>query len=248
VPLLYVDLLGMKARYVGGGVRAARRGYTLLGELVASGLGALPEGRPVTGGVQSDAAALQFATATDAVIVGRAIFRKTFARSARNRRLWIRGVVMSGSYPDAALQREDQLAGAPAGVFERHFTDTLLRAVNVEQAGFRGQLLLIEEQLVTAQLENALSWQVGDGRLLPAHRLRYSQYPRGLDAYRDVLWPVADDIRRWPLSYTRLLDRLRWAADGGDAELVQASATHLLFAEIDAILHGLGGPSAAPRS
>jgi len=249
VPLLYVDLLGMKARYQAGGVRAARRSYTLLGELVAAGLTALGAGRPVSGGVQSDAAALQFASATDAVAVGRALFGAAFARSARNRRLWIRGVVMRGSYPGAPLQREEQLAGAPVGVFERHFTDSLLRAVNLEQSGFRGQRLLIDNDLVTPQLNQALGWGVGEGRLLPAHRLRYSSYPEGTENFSDVLWPVPGDIAVWRGSYTRLLDRLRWAAGGGDQESVQASATHLLFAEIDSIIHSLGGPSAlaAPR-
>jgi heptaprenylglyceryl phosphate synthase len=96
MPLLYVDLLGMKARYQSGGVRSARRGYRILGEMIAEALSELPSDRPVSGGVQSDAAALQFATAVDAVIVGRAVFRETLMRSTRNRRLWIRGVIMRG--------------------------------------------------------------------------------------------------------------------------------------------------------
>jgi hypothetical protein len=49
---------------------------------------------------------------------------------------------------------------------------------------------------------------------------------------------------RWPQVYRRLLDRLRWATDGGDSESLQASATHMLFTEIDAIVHSLGGRTA----
>lgn len=241
MPLLYVDLLGMKARYQSGGVRSARAGYRILGEIVAEGLTALAPGRQVSGGVQSDAAALQFATAVDAVTVGRAIFHDTLMRSTRNRRLWIRGAIMRGGYPGVELQTEQPLAGAPAGVFERHFNGTLLRAVNAEQAGFRGQRLLIEDALVTSHLNEALQIAVGNGFVLPAHRLRYSRPPSG---FHDVLWPMTAEPDRWPQVYRRLLDRLRWATDGGDSESLQASATHMLFTEIDAIVHSLGGRTA----
>lgn len=241
MPLLYVDLLGMKARYRSGGVRSARRGYRIFGEILAEALNELPSDRPVSGGIQSDAAALQFATAVDAVIVGRAVFRETLMWSTRNRRLWIRGVIMRGGYPGVELQSEQQLEGAPAGIFERHFNETLLRAINAEQSGFRGQRLLIEDQLVTPHLAATLQVPVGQGAILPAHRLRYSNAP---DGFHDVLWPMPEDASQWPIFYRRLIDRLRWASDGGDFESLQASATHLLFAEIDSIVHALGGEAA----
>lgn len=246
VPLLYVDLLGMKARYQTGGVRSAKQGYRLLGELVASGLAALPEARPVSGGVQSDAAALQFASAADAVTVGKTILQECLRRSARNRRVWMRGVIMRGGGPDAELTSEVPLDGCPDGIFERHFSDTLLRAVNAEQSGFRGQRLLIEGELVTPRLVESLGVSIGDGTLAPAHRLVYSVYPTGMEDFVDVLWPVSDDISAWPGTYRRLVDRLRWSARGGEHEISQSAATHLLFTEIDSIIHALGGPSATP--
>lgn len=245
MPLLYVDLLGVKARYQTGGVPAARRAYTVLGKVVADGLKALPQGRPVAGVVQSDAAALQFERASDAVTVGRAIFQECFRRSSKERRVWIRGVVMKGSGPKASLDKQTPLKGAPEGILERHFSTALLRAINAEQSGFRGQRLLIEESLVTPQLVNSHGWEMLDGVLKPAHRLFYSSYPQHAEKFMDVLWPMADDPSRWPGGYRRLMDRVRWATLGGESESAHASATHLLFAEIDSIVHSLGGPSTA---
>src|SRR5258706_6914895 len=66
MPLLYVDLLGMKSRYRARGVNAARAGQRQLRAVVLAGLSALPAGVEVSGGVQSDAAALQFLCAPDA--------------------------------------------------------------------------------------------------------------------------------------------------------------------------------------
>jgi hypothetical protein len=37
----------------------------------------------------------------------------------------------------------------------------------------------------------------------------------------------------------RMLDRLRWASDGGDLAFLHASATHLLFEEMSSIIHSL---------
>jgi hypothetical protein len=237
--LLYVDLLGMKARYHRGGIRSAQRGYRMLRKLVSEGLGALPSGRPVSGGVQSDAACLQFASTTDAVKVGRRLFAETFRRSQRPGLLWIRGVIVEGFHPNAPIESVEPLDENFGEVFVREFKVPLLRAIHAEQSGFHGQRLLIESKLLTERLEKDLRVPIGDGYLLPAHRLRYSRYPSPTGRFRDVLWPVPDDFQNWPFLRRRMLDRLRWANDGGDPEFLHASATNLLFEEIDSIVHGL---------
>src|SRR3982751_5189568 len=104
MPLLYVDMLGMKARYHRGGPRAALNGYRLLGELVREGLEALPDGHAVSGGVQSDAVCLQFASVAAAVTVGRKLFSDTFRRSKRSRLLWVRGVIVDEGHPEAPIE------------------------------------------------------------------------------------------------------------------------------------------------
>jgi hypothetical protein len=238
VPLLYVDMLGMKARYHRGGTRAAQGGYRLLAELVQQGLEALPDGRPVRGGVQSDAVCLQFASAVDAVLVGRKLFADTFRRSNRSNLLWVRGVIVQGE-PDTPIETTKQLQESTPEVFVREFAPPLVRAIHAEQSGFHGQRLLIESKLASRELDQALRREVGDGHLSPVHRLRYSKYPRPTGRYRDVLWPVAEDLDEWPSLCRRMLDRLRWASDGGDLAFLHASATHLLFEEISSILHSL---------
>lgn len=239
MPLLYVDMLGMKARYHRGGPRAALRGYHLLGELVREGLEALPEGHAVSGGVQSDAACLQFASVNDAITVGRKLFSDTFRRSKRSRLLWVRGVIVDEGHPEAPIETNRQLQDSTPDVFVREFALPLVRAIHAEQSGFHGQRLLIESKLVGSELNRALRQKVGNGHLTPTHRLRYSRYPPPTGRFRDVLWPVPDDLDDWPFLCRRMLDRLRWANDGGNPAFLHASATHLLFEEINSIIHSL---------
>jgi hypothetical protein len=236
VPLLYVDVLGMKARYRDGGVPAARTAYEKFALRVTEGLRELPVGAPVSGGIQSDAVALQFATGADAVRVGRALFRAAFEQSTRADRMWLRGVILKDGAAGAELQHHGQLTDAPDGVFERHFTDVLLSAINAEQAGFRGQRLLIERGLVTSQLHAAFGVTAPGGRIKSASKLEFSECPPG---FQDVLWPASPDLAGWDQYYRKMLDRYRYATQGGDSEWLHASATYLLFAEIDSIIHSL---------
>jgi hypothetical protein len=239
VPLLYVDMLGMKARYHRGGTRAAQSGYRLLAELVQQGLEALPDGHAVRGGVQSDAVCLQFASAVDAVLVGRKLFADTFRRSNRSNLLWVRGVIVQGE-PEMPIETTKQLQETTPEVFVREFAPPLVRAIHAEQSGFHGQRLLIESKLASREkVDQALRQEIGNGHLSPTHRLRYSKYPPPTGRYRDVLWPVPEDLEDWPSLCRRMLDRLRWASDGGDLAFLHASATHLLFEEISSILHSL---------
>jgi hypothetical protein len=238
VPLLYVDMLGMKARYHRGGTRAAQSGYRHLAELVQQGLEALPEGHAVRGGVQSDAVCLQFASAIDAVKVGQKLFSDTFRRSNRSNLLWVRGVIVEGG-PDTPIEMTKPLQASTPEVFVREFAPPLVRAIHAEQSGFHGQRLLIESKLASRELDQALQQEIGNGHLSPTHRLRYSKYPPPTGRYRDVLWPVPERLEDWPSLCRRMLDRLRWASDGGDLAFLHASATHLLFEEISSILHSL---------
>jgi hypothetical protein len=191
MPLLYLDMLGMKTRYVEGQVEGARRGYSKFRRLLGAGLAALPEGHQVTGGMQSDAASLQFATIDDALLVGRAICLAAFQSGGRARRTWVRGVILEHGWPTSVLAREFPLPNAPEGLYETRFSEHLLNAIPT------------------------------------------------CDGFRDVLWMVPEKIDEWPDWQVRMLDLLRWSARGGSAELEQAAATHLAFAEVEAILEGL---------
>lgn len=240
MPLLYIDLLGMKSQWEVGGVPAARRRYRRFSDLVVDGLGALPAGTEVGGGVQSDAAALTFRDVASAVIAGTAILCSAFDDGWSGDRVWLRGLISPHDWPlDSPLEKTKRLPGAPAGVFERHFYTPLLNAINLEQSGFRGQRLLIHQDLVTREVDEQLSIDVGGRSLSLFRRLKSSPYPRVTADYLDVLWMVTADPAHWSRRSLHMRNLLRWSSAGGDAEVVQASATLLVFAQAEAMRFGL---------
>lgn len=239
VALLYIDLLGMKAEWHAGGIDAALRRYREFNAVVVQGLSALSEQVIVGGGVQSDAAALTFETARDAVVAGRGIFQSAFWSGWSGRRMWLRGVIFEHDWPpDAPLEKLHQLPHAPDGVFERIFKKPLLRAINLEQAGFRGQRLLIEGTLLTPELEQELAVMTSGRPLTLFRTLQNSPYPELVDGFQDVLWMLEADPAAWGSSQLHMLNLLRWSSAGGDAEVVHASATHVVFAQAEAIRFG----------
>jgi hypothetical protein len=227
MPLLYVDLLGMKSRFRAGGANAARAGQRQLRAVVRAGLAALPDDIDVSGGVQSDAAALQFLHATDAVTVGQEMMLEAFRRSSRQQRTWIRGVIMKRGGPRSRLDTQVQLEDAPRGVFERQFKPVLMNAIHVEQSGFRGQRLLIEDEVIDDELEAIhLRHRYGGADISVFCRLRYSRYPEPVcDGFRDVLWMVPATLAAWERRKLRMLDLLRWS--GGGATMKSAKLRQL---------------------
>lgn len=233
-------MLGMKSRYVKGNVDGARRGYAKFRRLLGAGLAVLPDGNVVTGGMQSDAASFQFATVDDALLVGRAVCLAAFRAGGRGGRSWVRGVILEHGWPTSVLQRQYPLPHAPNGLYETRFSEHLLNAINVEQSGFKGQRLLIEDTLATEATGRRLAIKVEGGNVAPFRRLKHSHYPTPTcDGFRDVLWMIPGNPADWPSRRIRMLDLLRWSAGGGPAELEQAAATHLAFAEVDAILEAM---------
>ena len=143
----------MKARWQRGGVVDAKATYRTLDLVIRHALEAVPAAIAgnVSGGIQSDAAALTCPAADQAVIVGREIFREAFRRSGtpdiNYERIWLRGAIIEMTTEE--LEGQETLPGAAAGVSKRVFSDDLLEAINVEQSGYRGQRLLVQESLVS---------------------------------------------------------------------------------------------------
>jgi hypothetical protein len=239
VALLYFDLLGMKAEWHAGGVQAALRRYREFNAVIVQGLSELSQQAAIGGGVQSDAAALTFETARDAVVAGRGIFQAAFRSGWSGRRIWLRGVILEHDWPpDAPLEKLHQLPLAPDGVSERIFKKPLLRAINLEQAGFRGQRLLIEGTLLTPELVEELAVTTSGRPLTLFRKLQNSPYPKLVDGFHDVLWMREADRAGWESAQLHMLNLLRWSSAGGDAEVVHASATHVVFAQAEAIRFG----------
>ena len=109
--LLYVDLLGMKARWQSAGIAGAKAAYQTLDLVIQQALTSVPlqMAESVGGGIQSDAAALEFRDVTSALTVGRLVFRETFRRcgalDAGHARHWIRGVVIDMGEEELASER-----------------------------------------------------------------------------------------------------------------------------------------------
>src|SRR4051794_11260730 len=172
--LLYVDLLGMKARWQTAGVAGAKAAYQTLDLVVRHALGSVPEdtAESVVGGIQSDAAALACREVSDAVALGLLVFKETFRRcgalDAGRERHWIRGVIVEMA--EAELESTQTLGGPASQVAKRVFSDDLLEAINIEQSGFRGQRLLVAESLIDPKVESRFAVSVGDDRSLSMGR------------------------------------------------------------------------------
>jgi hypothetical protein len=245
--LLYVDVLGVKARWRLGGAALVISAYARLESMVEEALGELEE-QPTGGGIQSDALALVFESATGAVRAGRALFADAFRHSVDNPddRIWLRGVV---SPVDAATEliAEEPFRSEGDSLAVRRFSPDLLRAINVEQSGTKGVRLLFDQELSCQALHDDLAIQVGDHRsVVPLKELTNSVYPDGINAaeagYADVLWMIPDPFSHWSeweAEEIRLSKALR-AAGRQSEEFTQIAATALVFSEVAAILGSVG--------
>lgn len=244
MPLLYIDVLGMKARWQGGNLGTVKAAFARLEDLVQQSLAQLPTDTQYDARLQSDAAAILFADASPAIRVGRSIFQAAAGTSTETERFWLRGLITSAPAELYSLETVSDY-GAPFRCLRiRHFADQLLSAVLIEQSGPKGARLLLEQELVSQHLKSEFAIDVAPGRLYPFRRLDNSAYPRvEADAFCDVLWMFPDPYtpNSWRDRQRRMNNMLRWAggvaaATGHDEEFSHAAATALVFTECDAIL------------
>lgn len=233
----------MKARWQSAGIAGAKAAYQTLDLVIRHALTSVPTpmAESVSGGIQSDAAALAFGDVASALTVGRLVFKETFRRcgalDAGQTRHWVRGVVVDMG--EEELESSEPLPGPAGGVFKRVFSDDLLEGINVEQSGYRGQRLLVAESLINSEVEDRFRIDVGERRKLePLTTLTYSD---GRPGFRDFLWMFpyeesSDELEpAWELMRRAMENRLRRAGEGGPGEFTQAAATQLVFAECNAI-------------
>lgn len=237
-PLLYVDMLGMKQRWRAEGVPGARRAFDAFYGMVAAAVDAQGTDLAVavTGGVQSDAAAVVLPSIDSALAVGRTLFRAAFASMSADERTWLRGVII-GMPPTEPIEAVSGLAGSLTALIHRRFSDDLLRAIYVEQSGFRGHRLLVTESLIDEDLVAAQRIAVEGRTFHPLRRLDLSHAP---DGFRDLLWmyPRSAEEGSWDDMRLAMRNRFRWAAGASEGEFIQAAATRLVFDECQAIVAG----------
>lgn len=242
--LLYLDVLGMKSRWESGGVVAAKAAYRTFDLVIRHALEAVDSGvsQSATGGIQSDAGSFVLPNVSSGIVLGTAIFREAFRRSGTpvigRERFWLRGAIIE--IEDDELEATEQFHENFPNVKKRVFSDDLLNAINVEQSGYRGQRLLVQESLVTEQVNDEFKIPVGNRDFMPLASLAFAQPVEG---FRDVLWMFPTQEAKldeeWDLMKIAMQNRLRWSGRGGPAEFTQAAATQLVFAECQAIYSDL---------
>lgn len=239
--LLYFDILGMKARWKTGEIEIVKRAFLTLDDVIEEALSAADERvqETVSGGVQSDAGALLFEAAEDAVNVGRSIFQNAFQLGSAAERFWLRGVIIPVEGDE--LESVENLTGGARNVAKRVFCDELMTAINYEQSGFGGQRLLLAESLFNDELAKKFMTEVRATGSYPRSIFHLAQlkHSEGVEEFRDVLWMVPEDIASWPAQRERMSRRLRWSAADRE-EFRHASLTMLIFEEVEAIRLWLG--------
>jgi hypothetical protein len=244
VPLLYVDVLGTKARWQSGNFDAVQRAYRQFEGLVSGALETLPVETRFDAAIQSDAVVVLCDSTQSAVKVGREMFRAAAASSTKSERLWLRGVITSAQPQFDSLESLTEEGTDSHRLRIRHFSDDLLQAILVEQSGPKGARLLIADELITPQLKNAYAILVRTTHIVPFRLLNNSSYPhpdRG--KFLDVLWMLPspwDDVA-WTRQQRVMDNALRWAGGAAavtrsDEEFAHAAATELVFKQCHAIL------------
>jgi hypothetical protein len=240
--MLYLDLLGVKARWQQGGGAAAVAAYDALRRFIRTGLAALPRERRelVRGGMQSDAAALIFPRVDEAIVAGRVIYQAAFQGplSETDERFWLRGAITSCDLEDP-LWNTSPLAD-DLSLTDARPSAALLDAIAVEQSGYRGMRLLIDKQVAHWTIRKEFDIVVGAGAVFRTIRqMKFNALPASVsDRFVDVLWMLPDDLADWPLQKRRILDRVRWAALHPE-ELSHASLTLVIFEGCGALLESL---------
>lgn len=236
--LLFVDLLGVRARWLQGGREAAERAFQEFRNLVATSLRNVRTEYLTHGLVESDAAALTFRNLETALCVARTMYLAAFSQT--NRIAWLRGCIVKHQ-EESFLRRSTSYAGRISHVELMIYSGGLLDAISVEKSGFKGMRILVEKDLVTPEINGALKQPIGHLNFMPLTKLRDSTYPARLeDSFVDYLWMGTTEKDRFEEIRKTMAWRLRNAASEPE-EFIQAAATQVVFHECAAILSSLGG-------
>jgi hypothetical protein len=240
MPLLFVDLLGVRTQWAIGGRAAAKARFAQLEALITTVIAQPSVTPPVLGAVESDAAALEFATPEAAITFGANLYRTAFEKPRRpsDLRLWLRGALIAAPQ-GSSLRTTEALASSIAYIQRTTYSDELLLAIATEKSGIKGMRLIVDDALLTTHVRDAFSITVGSRRFRPFRRLNHSAYPSHISTgFSDVLWMTIDGAPAWPVATSHMSSMLRWAADDAE-EFQHAASTQLVFNEVSAILASL---------
>jgi hypothetical protein len=246
--VVFIDLLGVRARWHEGGRPSAEAAFGRLEALVGEALARLAPKSLRDGALETDSAALVFGSSEEALSFIRDLFSEAFVapRRAKDERLWIRGTV-STIQSRGALRHAEGLSGHPkVRVFR--LDGSLLDAIAVEKSGFKGMRIVVEEKLLTPAVRDRFSVKAGSRALVPFRSLTNSVYPRRIaHVYEDFLWMARSEEADWRKLKRSMSDRLRWSAQDSE-EFVQAASTQVVFNETVAIFRSLESPRKRRRA
>ncbi len=235
--LLFVDLLGARARWRSGGLDASRLAFNEFTKLMIRS--AKPDlASVVDGAIETDSCALLCENAAVALRIGNRAFNRAFGMdgSRNESRLWLRGAVVPSDAAELRTVRPAFGNAKQLSIFV--YSHELLDAVSVEKSGFKGMRLLVRDSLVTETLKSELALSVRGLKLYPLKRLRHSSYPSTTDGLHDYLWPAVSELEEWRQKEIVMSRRLR-DSNSDSEEFSQAAATQVVFHEVGALLHAL---------
>lgn len=241
MPLLFVDMLGVKARWVKGGRAAAEDAFQKFWRLIAFALRDEDSDSVTLGLLESDSAAIDCKTIAVALRIAKKLYHAAFIQTHQDdqKRLWLRGVILNRT-SDGPL-RTPSTFKADLGVDLMIYSGDLLDAITIEKCGFKGMRILIDQNLITQALRDSYKNDNGELFFVPFAKLRHSQYPnRVSEGYSDFLWmATVDEEEKKKLDMIMAL-RLRHASKDSE-ESLQAAATQVVFHEVTAMLIKLRG-------
>ncbi len=232
---LFMDLLGVRAKWISGGRTAAEEAFAGFRAVVNHGVRSVDPSCVLAGVIESDSAYICCDTLRTALEVGRQTYMRAFQPPAHSSRLWIRGVVMPGP-GSSGLTRSAPLSGTYPQVIVVRYHGRLLDAIAAEKSGFRGMRLLVGRGRGVGQPQRGKvdPIHVGQYHLAPFLKVRAPAYPRALAGFRDFLWMATDDEEEHQVLMTHMFHRLRWASEDPE-ELAHAAATQVIFNHWDAL-------------
>jgi hypothetical protein len=236
--VLFVDLLGVKAKWLKGGREAAEAAFKEFRNIVASSICKCEQKDLVHGLVESDSVALTYSNVQSALEVAQKMYLGAFEKT--NRRIWLRGCIVRRDGEDE-LRSATCFAGTLSKVQLMLYSKPLLEAISVEKAGYKGMRLLVSRGVITPALKAAVKQPMGHLNFIPLTKLRNSTYPKKLEeTFVDYLWMGTSNRECFDELNKIMAVRLRTAANDSE-EFVQAAATQVVFHECAAILSSVGG-------
>lgn len=232
--LLFVDLLGARARWRSGGIEGSRDAFNRFTKLMIHA--ARPDMTAVIdGAIETDSCALLCETPHVALRIAGRAFNRAFDMEAQRTgfRLWLRGAVVPSEAPSLRTERAAGGSAKQLSIFV--YSHELLDAVSVEKSGFKGMRLLVRDSLVTEGLKNDFALSFGHLNMHTLRRLRHSAYSSNGDGLHDYLWPAASDPDVWREKQMTMSRRLR-DSNSDPEEFAQAAATQVVFHEVAALL------------